>query len=404
MNGRTILLIIGGGIAAYKALELVRALRREGVRVLPVLTDAGARFITPLSLSALAEEKVRTSLWDLEDEATMGHIALSRAADLILVLPATADLMARAATGQANDLATTLLLATDTPVMMAPAMNVRMWQHPATVANAATLASRGVQIIAPATGPMACGETGPGRLPEIPDVMAALKAHFQSTAILAGKHMTAGPLAGKHIIVTAGPTHEPIDPVRYIANRSSGKQGFAVAAALAQAGARVSLIAGPVHLPTPPGVTRIDVETAEQMAAATQAALPADVAVMVAAVADWRTDAAATKRKKAPGAPPQPLILTENPDILASIAAHAQRPRLVIGFAAETGNLIDHAAAKRVRKGADWLVANDVSQGVFGADSNHVHLITASGHQDWGHASKAAIASRLAEEIANALQ
>lgn len=394
MNGRTILLIIGGGIAAYKALELVRALRREGVRVLPVLTDAGARFITPLSLSALAEEKVRTSLWDLEDEATMGHIALSRAADLILVLPATADLMARAATGQANDLATTLLLATDTPVMMAPAMNVRMWQHPATVANAATLASRGVQIIAPASGPMACGETGPGRLPEIPDVMAALKAHFQSTAIL----------AGKHIIVTAGPTHEPIDPVRYIANRSSGKQGFAVAAALAQAGARVSLIAGPVHLPTPPGVTRIDVETAEQMAAATQAALPADVAVMVAAVADWRTDAAATKRKKAPGAPPQPLILTENPDILASIAAHAQRPRLVIGFAAETGNLIDHATAKRVRKGADWLVANDVSQGVFGADSNHVHLITASGHQDWGYASKAAIASRLAEEIANALQ
>jgi phosphopantothenoylcysteine decarboxylase/phosphopantothenate--cysteine ligase len=394
MNGRTILLIIGGGIAAYKALELVRALRKEGARVLPVLTEAGARFITPLSLSALAEEKVRTSLWDLEDEATMGHIALSRAADLILVLPATADLMARAATGQAGDLATTLLLATDTPVMMAPAMNVRMWQHAATVANVATLSNRGIHIIAPASGPMACGETGPGRLPEIPDVMAALAAHFQTSAML----------AGKHIIVTAGPTHEPIDPVRYIANRSSGKQGFAVAAALAQAGARVSLIAGPVHLATPPGVTRIDVETAEQMAAATGAALPADAAVMVAAVADWRTEAAATKRKKAADEAPPPLALTENPDILASIAAHPQRPRLVIGFAAETGNLIAHATAKRVRKGADWLIANDVSEGVFGADSNHVHLITAAGHQDWGHASKAAIATRLAQEIANALQ
>jgi phosphopantothenoylcysteine decarboxylase/phosphopantothenate--cysteine ligase len=412
MNGRTILLIIGGGIAAYKALELVRALRKEGARVLPVLTEAGARFITPLSLSALAEEKVRTSLWDLEDEAMMGHIALSRAADLILVLPATADLMARAATGQAGDLATTLLLATDTPVMMAPAMNVRMWQHPATVANAATLSSRGVHIIAPASGPMACGETGPGRLPEIPDIMAALAAHFQPTGALtgkhipagplAGKHIPAGPLAGKHIIVTAGPTHEPIDPVRYIANRSSGKQGFAVAAALAEAGARVSLIAGPVHLTTPPGVTRIDVETAQQMAAATHAALPADAAVMVAAVADWRTEAATAKRKKAPGEAPPPLLLAENPDILASIAAHAQRPRLVIGFAAETGDLIAHATAKRVRKGADWLIANDVSEGVFGADSNHVHLITATGHQDWGHASKAAIATRLAQEIANA--
>ncbi|WP_416906793.1 MAG: bifunctional phosphopantothenoylcysteine decarboxylase/phosphopantothenate--cysteine ligase CoaBC [Polymorphobacter sp.] len=393
MNGRTILLIVGGGIAAYKALELVRALRREGVRVLPVLTEGGAHFITPLSLSALAEETVRTSLWDLEDEATMGHIALSRAADLILVLPATADLMARAATGQAGDLATTLLLATDTPVMMAPAMNVRMWQHPATVANVATLKARGVEIIPPDTGPMACGETGPGRLPEIPAVMAALARHF-------GR---AGALAGKHVLVTAGPTHEPIDPVRYIANRSSGKQGFAIAGALAAAGARVSLVAGPVSLATPAGVTRIDVETAREMAAACEAALPADAAVMVAAVADWRTEAAAAKHKKAPGEGPPALTLTENPDILASIAAHARRPRLVIGFAAETGDLIAKASAKRLRKGADWLVANDVSEGVFGADENHVHLITAHGHQDWGPASKASIAARLVQEIADAL-
>lgn len=398
MIGRTIILIVGGGIAAFKALELVRVLRREGVRVLPVLTEAGARFVTPLSLSALAEEKVRTTLWDLEDEATMGHIALSRASDLILVVPATADLMARAATGQANDLASTLLLATDTPVMMAPAMNVRMWEHDATQANAATLASRGVHILAPAVGAMACGEFGPGRLAEIPDIMAALKAHFSA----------AGALAGKHIIVTAGPTHEPIDPVRYIANRSSGRQGFAVAAALAAAGARVSLIAGPVHLATPAGVERIDVETAEQMAAATEAALPADAAVMVAAVADWRTQISDRKQKKIAGAAPQPLVLVENPDILALIAGHSQRPRLVIGFAAETGDLIANAMAKRVRKNADWLIANDVTPGnaqggVFGQDSNHVHLITAEGQQDWGHASKTDIAERLAREIANAL-
>lgn len=398
MNGRTILLVVGGGIAAFKALELIRALRREGVRVLPVLTEAGARFVTPLSLSALAEEKVRTSLWDLEDEATMGHIALSRSADLILVLPATADLMARAATGQANDLATTLLLATDTPVMMTPAMNVRMWEHPATKANAATLAARGVQIIPPAVGAMACGEFGAGRLPEVADIMAALAAHFS-----AGRA-----LAGKHVIVTAGPTHEPIDPVRYIANRSSGKQGFAVAAALAAAGARVSLIAGPVNLATPAGVDRIDIETAEQMAAATEAALPADAAVMVAAVADWRTEAAAAKQKKTAGAVPAPLTLVENPDILARIAVHPQRPRLVIGFAAETGDLIANATAKRVRKNADWLIANDVTPGnaqggVFGQDSNHVHLITAAGHQDWGHATKTAIAERLVREIADAL-
>jgi phosphopantothenoylcysteine decarboxylase/phosphopantothenate--cysteine ligase len=390
VHGKTILLIVGGGIAAYKALDLLRDLRRAGARVLPVLTESGSRFITPLSLSALAEEPVRTSLWTLEDEATMGHIALSRAADLILVCPATADLMARAAAGIADDLATTLLLATDTPVMMAPAMNVRMWDHAATRANAATLASRGVMIIPPAIGAMACGEHGSGRLPEIADLMAAVAAHFAP-----------GPLMGRHAIVTAGPTHEPIDPVRYIANRSSGKQGFAVAAALAALGARVSLISGPVALATPPGVDRIDVESARAMADAVAAALPADVAVMVAAVADWRVEAATAKLKKGAGLPV--LRLEENPDILAGLARHALRPRLLVGFAAETGELLEKAMAKRAAKGCDWLVANDVSGDVFGSEDNHVHLLSAHGTEDWGRASKAALATRLAERISDAL-
>jgi phosphopantothenoylcysteine decarboxylase/phosphopantothenate--cysteine ligase len=390
VNGRTILLIVGGGIAAYKSLDLLRELRRAGARVLPVLTEGGARFVTPLSLSALAEVPVRTSLWDLEDEGTMGHIALSRAADLILVCPATADLLARAAAGLADDLATTLLLATDTPVMMAPAMNVRMWQHAATTANVTTLRERGVRFIDPATGAMACGETGPGRLPELPALMRAVAAHF-----------AVGPLAGKHVLVTAGPTHEPIDPVRFIANRSSGKQGFAIAAALAAAGARVSLVAGPVALPTPPGVTRIDVETAAEMAAAVETALPAEAAIMVAAVADWRVDAVTAKIKK--GAAPPALSLVENPDILAGVAAHPLRPQLLIGFAAETGDLLVKAQAKRARKGVDWLVANDVTEGVFGTERNHVHLLTASGAEDWGEAGKMVIAERLVARIAEAL-
>jgi phosphopantothenoylcysteine decarboxylase/phosphopantothenate--cysteine ligase len=392
VHGKTILLIVGGGIAAYKALDLLRELRRAGARILPVLTESGARFITPLSLSALAEAPVRTSLWTLEDEATMGHIALSRAADLILVCPATADLMARAAAGIADDLATTLLLATDTPVMMAPAMNVRMWEHPATRANAATLAARGVSLIPPAVGAMACGETGPGRLPEVEDLVAAVAAHFAPR-----------PLQGHHAIVTAGPTHEAIDPVRYIANRSSGKQGFAVAAALAAQGARVSLIAGPVALETPAGVTRIDVESAHQMAAAVEAALPADIAVMVAAVADWRVEPAATKIKKAAGAAPPTLHLSENPDILAGLARHPQRPRLLIGFAAETGDLLAKAKAKLAAKGCDWLLANDVGGDVFGQDANHVHLLTKTATEDWGPATKQAIADRLAKRIADAL-
>jgi len=388
VQGKTILLIVGGGIAAFRSLDLVRELRRAGARVLPVLTENGARFVTPLSLSALAAEPVRSSLWDLDDEAAMGHIQLSRAADLIVVCPATADLMARAATGQANDLASTLLLATDTPVLFVPAMNVRMWQHPATVRNVATLRADGATVVEPDVGAMACGEIGPGRLPEVPAIMAAIAAQF-----------TATPLAGRHALVTAGPTHEPIDPVRFIGNHSSGKQGFAIAAALARAGARVTLVAGPVHLPTPAGVTRIDVTTAIQMQAACAAALPADMAVMVAAVADWRADAAPAKLKKDGGAPPA-LSLVENPDILAGIGHHVQRPALVVGFAAETGNLLANAAAKRTKKRADWIVANDVSEGVFGADSNHVHLVTAAGSEDWGAAPKQAVADRLVHRIA----
>jgi phosphopantothenoylcysteine decarboxylase/phosphopantothenate--cysteine ligase len=388
VQGKTILLIVGGGIAAFKTLELVRELGRAGARVLPVLTENGARFVTPLSLSALAGEKVRTSLWDLEDEAAMGHIQLSRAADLVVVCPATASLMARAAAGMADDLATTLLLATDKPVLMVPAMNVRMWLHAATQRNIATLRSDGITVVQPDDGAMACGEFGPGRLPELPKIMAAIAAQFGSK-----------PLLGRHALVTAGPTHEPIDPVRFIGNHSSGKQGFAIAAVLAHLGARVTLVAGPVHLPTPAGVTRVDVITARDMAAACEAALPADIAVMVAAVADWRAETAPRKLKKDSSAP-APLVLTENHDILAGIGHHAQRPALVVGFAAETHDLIPHAAAKRTRKGADWIVANDVSEGVFGSDSNHVHLITATGKEDWGGQAKNDVAATLAARIA----
>ncbi len=417
VQGKTILLIVGGGIAAFKALELVRELRRAGARVTPVLTENGARFVTALSLGALAEARVRTSLWDLEDEASMGHIQLSRSADLIVVCPATADLMARAATGQANDLASTLLLATDTPVLMVPAMNVRMWLHPATQRNVAQLRGDGVTVLDPDEGDMACGEFGPGRLSAVPAIMAAIAENLLPARLreeLVGFSVAQdrtppappasgrGELKGRHALVTAGPTHEAIDPVRYIGNHSSGKQGFAIAAALAAAGARVTLIAGPVALPTPPGVTRIDVTSARDMAAAVDAALPVDVAIMVAAVADWRVETAGSKIKKGSGGPPA-LHLTENPDILASVASGANRPRLVIGFAAETGNLIAQATAKLARKRADWIIANDVSQGVFGADANHVHLVSAAGAEDWGAASKAEVAARLVQRIADAL-
>lgn len=391
LTGKRILLVIGGGIAAYKALELIREIRRAGGHVTPVLTKGGAQFVTPLSASALAESKVYSDLFDLTDEAEMGHIQLSRSADLVVVCPATADLMARAAAGMADDLATTLLLATDKPVLMAPAMNVRMWEHAATVANVATLRARGVTVLEPDVGAMACGEFGPGRLRQVPAILAAIGGFFGE-----------GPLKGRHVLVTAGPTHEPIDPVRYIANRSSGKQGFAVAAALAALGARVTLVAGPVSLPTPAGVTRVDVETAREMAAAVEAALPAEAAVMVAAVADWRVEAAESKIKKGAGGPPA-LALTENPDILAGLAAHARRPRLVVGFAAETDDVIAHAQAKLTKKGCDLIVANDVSGDVMGGERNLVHLVSAAGVETLPEGPKDDVARMLAARIAGLL-
>ncbi|MBB6505805.1 phosphopantothenoylcysteine decarboxylase/phosphopantothenate--cysteine ligase [Sphingomonas endophytica] len=389
-----ILLIVGGGIAAYKACELIRALRGAGHEVRCVLTDGGAHFVTAMTLAALSENKVHTTLWDLKDEAEMGHIRLSREADLVVVCPATADLLARMAAGLADDLATTLLLATDKPVLVAPAMNVRMWLHPATQRNVARLRSDGVTVLDPDEGAMACGEVGPGRLPDVSAIVARI------TAALAPVPRS---LEGRHVVVTAGPTHEPIDPVRYIANRSSGKQGFAIAAALARRGARVTLIAGPVNLPTPANVVRQDVQTASEMAKAVEAALPADAAVMVAAVADWRAaDISAQKLKKGDDAP-APLRLARNVDILATLAHDRRRPRLLIGFAAETEQVLDHAQAKRRRKGADWIVANDVSGDVMGGDSNTVHLITADDIESWESLGKIAVAERLADRIADAL-
>ncbi len=390
-----ILLIVGGGIAAYKSCELIRGLRAAGHEVRCVLTDGGAHFVTAMTLAALSENKVHTTLWDLKDEAEMGHIRLSREADLVVVAPATADLIARMANGLANDLATTLLLATDKPVLVAPAMNVRMWQHAATRRNVARLREDGLLVMEPDEGAMACGEFGPGRLPEPVAILARITECLRDTA---DKRLN-----GRHIVVTAGPTHEPIDPVRYIANRSSGKQGFAIAAALAQRGATVSLITGPVDLPTPANVTRIDVETAAQMHEAVGAALPADVAVMVAAVADWRVaHVADQKLKKGDGDPP-PLQLSRNVDILAALANDPRRPRLLIGFAAETERVVEHAAAKRVRKGADWIVANDVSGDVMGGDANTVHLVTNAGAESWEKLPKTVVAQRLADRICDAI-
>jgi len=394
-----VLLIVGGGIAAYKAAELIRLLRKDGHSVTPVLTEGGSHFVTPMSLAALAESPVFTSLWDLKDEAEMGHIQLSRAADLVLVCPATADLIARMAAGLANDLATTLLLATDKPVVVAPAMNVRMWQHAATQRNVEQLKADGITVLDPDEGPMACGEYGPGRLPEPTDILARIKPMLgQPIAVDVGEP---GPLAGKHILITAGPTHEPIDPVRVIANRSSGKQGFAIAAAAAQAGARVTLIAGPVSLPTPGGVARIDVETAQQMADAVEAALPAEVAILVAAVADWRVEPAPTKLKKGDG-PPE-LRFAPNPDILATLASHPDRPGLLIGFAAETNDVVANASSKLTSKKADWIVANDVSGNVMGGTHNRIHLVTSEGVEDWPEAAKEDIARHLVQRIAQEL-
>ena len=375
MNANKVLLIVGGGIAAYKALELVRLLRKAGVEVSPVLTRAGSEFVTSLSLSALAEAPVRSDLFSLDDENKMGHIELSRAADLIVVAPATADLMARAAAGQADDLASTVLLATDKPVLMAPAMNVRMWLHPATQRNVATLKADGVAIVGPDEGAMACGEFGPGRMAEPEAIFEAIRAAF-----------VAGPLSGRHVLVTAGPTVEPLDPVRVLTNRSSGKQGYAIAGALAALGARVTLVSGPTALSAPPGVDRRDVETAQQMLEASEGALPADAAVCVAAVSDWRPDQVfGVKLKKGRDGPPA-VRLVENPDILASLsAAGPQRPRLVVGFAAETSDLEGAARAKLKRKGCDWIVANDVSEAaIMGGDENAVLIYRRQGDRALG--------------------
>jgi phosphopantothenoylcysteine decarboxylase/phosphopantothenate--cysteine ligase len=391
VEARRILLIISGGIAAYKALELVRLLRGDGFAVRAVLTQSAKAFVTPLSLGVLTEDTVHSELFDLKDEREIGHIQLSRQADLVVVAPATANILAKMAAGIADDLATTLLLATDKPVLACPAMNVRMWGHAATQRNLATLRADGVAILAPDDGEMACGEFGPGRLPEPVAILGAIRAM-----------LAAGPLAGRRILVTAGPTHEPIDPVRYIANRSSGRQGFAIAGALAALGAEVALIAGPVSLPTPPGVRRTDVETALDMAAAVDAALPADAAVMVAAVADWRVAAATQKIKKGEGGVPT-LALAENPDILAGLAASPQRPALIVGFAAETENVIAHARAKLERKRCDWIVANDVSGDVMGGTHNRLHIVTAAGVESWPETTKADAARRLADRIAATL-
>ena len=393
MSEKRILLIVGGGIAAYKALELTRLLRKAGIGVRPILTQAGAQFVTPLSLSALAEDKVYSELFSLTDEAEMGHIQLSRSADLVVVAPATADLMAKAAQGLAGDLATTTLLATDKPVLMAPAMNVRMWNHPATRRNLATLKGDGVRFVGPDEGAMACGEFGPGRMAEPAEIFAAIQTMLDGAA--------PGPLAGKRAIVTAGPTAEPIDPVRLLTNRSSGKQGYAIAAALAELGADVTLVSGPTALTAPAGVRRIEIETAREMLAACEAALPADIAVCVAAVADWRPDAVgAAKIKKGAGGPPA-IALVENPDILATLSKGAHRPKLVVGFAAETDNVEAHAQAKLARKGCDWIVANDVSiAGTMGGDDNAVAIVSASGVERWERVHKSEVARKLAARMA----
>lgn len=396
LAGKHILLIIGGGIAAYKALDLIRRLRERGASVTPVLTRAAEEFVTPLSVAALAGAKVHQDLFDLTSEAEMGHIQLSRSADLVVVAPATADLMAKMAGGLANDLASTLLLATDTRVLIAPAMNVRMWQHAATLRNRAVLEGDGILSVGPNDGDMACGEYGPGRMAEPLEIVAAIEAALAT-----------GPLAGRHVLVTSGPTHEPIDPVRYIANRSSGAQGTALAAALRDLGARVTFVTGPATVPPPQGVTVVRVETAREMLAAVEAALPAEAAVFAAAVADWRVANAADRKMKKDGSgTPPALNFAENPDILATVAQLANgRPRLVVGFAAETDDVIAHATAKRARKGCDWIVANDVSPatGIMGGSENAVTVLTAEGAETWPRMAKDAVARKLAARIAEAL-
>ena len=395
MPGKSVLLIIGGGIAAYKSLDLIRRLAEAGIGSRAILTSAGAQFVTPLSVSALTGDKVYSDLFSLTDESEMGHIELSRSADLVVVAPATADLMGKLASGLANDLASTALLATDKPILMAPAMNVRMWQSPSVRRSFETLRHDGVRFVGPNEGEMACGEFGPGRMAEPMEIVAAVKTALSD-----------GALKGFKALVTAGPTQEPMDPVRFLANRSSGKQGYAIAAALAHAGAETVLVSGPVDLAAPTGVKLMKVTTAREMLAACESVLPADICVMSAAVADWRPDISANSKIKKSMDRVVPLIkLVENPDILATLAQHPKRPRLLIGFAAETDNVVENAIAKRARKGADWIVANDVStndtgQSVMGGDRNRVHLITPQGTEDWPDMTKTEVGARLAQHIA----
>ena len=398
LNGRRILLIVSGGIAAYKALEVIRRLRERGAAVRCILTSGGARFVTPLSVQALSEDKVYGELFSLTDESEMGHIQLSRDADLLAIVPASADILAKMAGGHCDDLATTALLATDKDVLVAPAMNVRMWEHPATRANLDVLQKRGVEVVGPDEGSMACGEYGPGRLAEPDAIVAAMESYFAPPK----------PLAGMRALVTSGPTHEPIDPVRYIANRSSGKQGHAIAAALAEQGAEVTLVSGPVARPDPPGVTVRHVESAREMLEVCESALPVDVAVCAAAVADWRTESAAPAKMKRGDAERQALDVVANPDILKRLSTSGpKRPRLLVGFAAETENVVANARAKRRAKGCDWIVANDVSAatGTFGGDRNTVHLIT--GDEDephsWPPLDKTEVARRLTVRIGETL-
>ncbi len=396
LSGKRILLVISGGIAAYKCLELIRRLRERGAAVRAILTRGGAEFVTPLSVAALTEDKVYQELFSLTDEAEMGHIQLSRDADLLVVAPASADILAKMAGGRADDLATTALLATDKPVLAAPAMNLRMWLHPATQANIAALAERGVALVGPNEGDMACGEYGPGRMAEPQEILAAIEQHFGARA----------PLAGRRALVTSGPTHEAIDPVRYIANRSSGRQGHAIATALARLGAETRLVSGPTALPDPPGVTVTRVESAQQMLEACQAALPVEVAVCAAAVSDWRPAKAAAQKTKKNGKGAPTLTLAENPDILETLSkAGNRRPLLVVGFAAETEKVVEHAQAKLARKGCDWILANDVSpgSGTFGGTENRVHLIDAGGVETWPRLSKELVAERLGQRIADQL-
>ena len=397
LQGRQILLIISGGIAAYKSLELIRRLRERGAAVRCIMTAAAKHFVTPLSVASLSEDKVYDDLWSLTDESEMGHIRLSREANLVVVAPASADLIARMAAGLADDLATTTLLASDKPVLIAPTMNLMMWAHPATQANLAVVEKRGVMRLCPGSGELACGEVGSGRMAEPLEIVAAIER------ILVGDNL----LGGRRALVTSGPTREPIDPVRYISNHSSGKQGHAIAAALAAHGAETVLVSGPTSEPAPVGVKLVPVETASEMLAACEGALPVDVAVMAAAVADWRVETTAQHKLKKDGSGPPVLRFAENPDILSSIAQHGNdRPTLVIGFAAETDDIVENARAKLARKRCDWILANDVSPGTqtFGGDRNTIHLVTAEGVEDWPVLTKREVAERLADRIGEALQ